>query len=177
METNQPKWKCVGHVGDIDPIAHGGGFIYQDETGIYPPELAYFEPSDDGEWERLQEKTPLTIYRVSLEPPRFKTLTEEGKSRGLHHTRELPPSERGKTWEWYNEWFVDKLSDVATTNGVTPLRLLRELFSKEPQQRALAYWELILYFGPDEFDQYPLQTTEGEAYERYEMEMRLVRRG
>ena len=173
MNTKQPSWKCVGHIGDIDPIAYGGGFVYQDETGVYPPELTYFEPLSDEEWKNSRESTPLTIYRLVLDPPRFKTLTELGKRTIL--ASDLPPSERGKTWEWYNEWYVDKLPSVAQTCGVTPLRLLRELFSRKPLTRAMAYQELIAYFGPFEFDQYPLQMTEGEAYAHYAEEMKLVR--
>jgi len=65
--TQQPKWKLAGHVGDVDPIAHGGGFVYIDETGVYGPEMTWFETLDDGTWERLQGETPVTEYRIMLD--------------------------------------------------------------------------------------------------------------
>ena len=38
METKQPKWKLIAQLGDVNPIDYGGYFIYEDETGVYPPE-------------------------------------------------------------------------------------------------------------------------------------------
>lgn len=67
MPTQQPKWKFVGGIGDIDPIAHGGGFIYEDSTGVYCPEMTYFEPASDDTWHKLRGNTPLTVYRILIE--------------------------------------------------------------------------------------------------------------
>lgn len=74
MSTQQPEWKNVGHIGDVDPIAHGGGFVYVDTTGVYPPELTWFEPGSDEQWHKTEGKTPLQVYRTVLDRPRFKTL-------------------------------------------------------------------------------------------------------
>ena len=57
--TTQPWWVLEGRIGDVDPISHGGGFVYADALGNYPPELHYFEPEDDG--------LRLRLYRVLLE--------------------------------------------------------------------------------------------------------------
>ena len=57
MKTQQPRWKNVGHIGDVDPIAHGGGFVYEDSTGVYCPEMTYFETLDDGTWVRMRGNT------------------------------------------------------------------------------------------------------------------------
>ena len=65
--TNQPTWKCIGHVGDVDPIAHGGGFVYVDETGVYGPEMTWFEPAPDEQWRETEGGTPVQEYRVLLE--------------------------------------------------------------------------------------------------------------
>lgn len=67
MKTNQPIWKCAGRTGDIDPIAFGGGFVYTDETGVYGPELTFFEPGQDEEWNKKGGMTPVTVYRVMLD--------------------------------------------------------------------------------------------------------------
>jgi hypothetical protein len=66
-ETQQPKWKCVGHVGDVDPIAYGGGFVYEDTTGVYGPEIEWFDPAPDAEWEQTEGATPVGVYRILIE--------------------------------------------------------------------------------------------------------------
>jgi hypothetical protein len=173
--SQQPEWEYAGHVGDVDPIAYGGGFVYADKTGVYPPELTWFEPGSDEEWKDKEGETPLQVYRLVLDPPRFKTLTAEGARHG-YRTEDLPASDRGKTWHWYEEWFVADLGKVAQSCNVTKFQLLRELFSKVPQRRALAYDSLIHHFGVHEFDQYPITMTEDEAYAKYAEEMKAARR-
>lgn len=174
MTTNQPIWKFAGHIGDVDPIAFGGAFVYTDETGAYGPEMTWFEPASDDEWHKTEGKTPLSVYRIVLDPPRFKTLTEAGK-RQMVRTAELPVSERGITWHWYNEWFVSKLPNVASSCGVTVMALLRGFFSKDAVQRAWAYESVISNFGVEEFDQSPVTMTEDEAYAKYAEEMKAIR--
>jgi hypothetical protein len=65
--TQQPIWKYVGHVGDVDPIAYGGGFIYVDETGVYGPEMTYFQPGPDEDWHKLGGTIPVETHRILLE--------------------------------------------------------------------------------------------------------------
>lgn len=139
--TNQPKWKHIGSIGDIDPIAYGGGFIYQDQTGIYPPELTYFEPAPDEDWHKTRGNTPLQVYRIILEN------------------------------NPQNEFWYSKLSDVARTVG-QPLEDLQRMAGGTPLERAYVYECLIHYFGANEFDSCPIQTTEGKAYFRYWREMK-----
>ncbi len=166
---SQPEWECVGHIGDVDPIAHGGGFVYRDTTGVYAPCLAYFEPGSDEDWHKTEGATPLQVYRLGLDPPRFKTFMY-----GSHDQSKLAdPSSRGTVWRWYNEWFVEDLPSVASSAGTTACKLLRLLFSNSPMDRASAYQDIIGHFGAYEFDQYPLTMTEDEAYAKYEAEMKL----
>lgn len=87
MTTQQPIWKLIGHTGDIDPIAYGGSFVYIDETGVYCPEMAFFEPGSDEQWHETEGATPLQVYRILLERN----------------------SER--------EWWYEKLSSIATFTG------------------------------------------------------------
>ncbi len=159
MTTQQPNWELVGNLGDVNVKNHGGFLVYRDTTGVYQPEVELYEANED--------ETGGTAYRFVLERPRFKTLTEKGKQSGFISSRELPTSERNDTWHWYNEWFVDKLDSVAETCGTTKFQLLRGLFSNNPMARASAYRDIVEYFGPDEFDSYPLALTEDEAIERY----------
>lgn len=85
--TQQPIWKCIGHIGDVDPIAYGGGFVYADETNVYGPELTYFEPASDEDWHQTEGKTPLQVYRIMLESgPRewwYGELEDVAQSTGL----------------------------------------------------------------------------------------------
>ena len=158
---SQPTWKHVGSIGDKDPIAYGGGFVYIDTTGVYAPEMVWFEPGTDEQWHKTEGATKLQAYRFVLEPPRFKTL-------------------RGGQWDttkpenmvWHNEWFVKDLASVATSCGHgSHMYLLRGLLSKDPMQRARAYWDILGYFCVHEFDSYPVEMTEDEAYSRFAAEM------
>jgi hypothetical protein len=176
--TNQPIWKFAGRIGDNDPISYGGGFVYEDETGVYPPELVYIEPASDEDWKRFsdadnEDALPLTVYRIVLDPPRFKTYTAQGQREAWRiPARALPANERGKTWEWHPEWYVAHLGSVAESFGTTKMRLLRDLFSKNAVTRALAYHEMIVALGPFEFDSYPLTLTQGEARTKYAEELK-----
>lgn len=160
VTTRQPNWKLVGNLGDNNVVAYGGFLVYEDTTGVYPPEAELYEPNE-------QEETGGSVYRFILERPRFKTLKTEGKSRGLY-TAQLPAAERGKTWYWYTEWFVSDLDSVASSAGTTKFQLLRLLFSNNTLERASAYQTLRGHFAPDNFDSYPLTITEEEAKKRYQ---------
>ncbi len=163
---SQPEWQYVCTIGDRDPIAFGGGFVYKDLTGVYAPELVYFEPGSDEDWHKTEGETPLQAYRLCLDPPRFKTLIHG------NYKSDFTPAERGKSWNWYNEWFVSDLPSIASSAGTTACTLLRRLFSKEPRRRAWAYYDIIGHRGAYQFDQYPVTMTEDEAYARYDSEMK-----
>lgn len=138
----QPDWKCIGHIGDVDPIAYGGGFVYIDRAGVYPPKVTWFEPAPDEDWHETESETPVTVYRFILEPT---------------------PSD---------QWWFDKLGEVAKCCGQSKGDYLMDLASDNPMKHALVYWDMIGYFGIHEFDSYPVEMTEREAYNRHRGEMR-----
>jgi hypothetical protein len=178
--TQQPSWKCIGHVGDCDPIAHGGGFIYIDTTGVYGPEMTWFEPAPDDDWHKTEGATPLQVYRLMLEPPRFKTFKKYIGADGreyVNYQRALmnDPAQRDVSWYWAKEWWVKSLPDVASSCGQSQLRYLRDVVSKDPMRRAHVYVDMIGYHGPDNFDSYPVTMTEDEAYAQYASEMKEAR--
>ena len=162
--TRQPEWKFAGHIGDVDPIAYGGGFVYSDVSGnFYPPEMSWFEPSDDNLWHNLEEKTPVTVYRLVLDRGVFWT-------RGSYHER----------WGKYNryqykEWWFRDLPALSRSTGIDETELWKAAMFGDTMERAWLYYSLIGYFGPHEFDSYPIVSTEGECYERYAEEMKLAR--
>jgi hypothetical protein len=147
METKQPIWKCIGHIGDLDPISYGGGFVYTDETGVYGPELTYFIPSDDSIWESVydSDSIPVEVYRILL---------ESGPK----------------------EWFYSKLDKIASYVGIELADVLADANSKDPMILANLFSDLICYFGPHEFDSYPVTMTEGEARKTYATELKQARR-
>lgn len=143
MPTQQPQWKCIGHIGDVDPIAHGGAFVYIDETGVYPAEMTWFQPGPDETWDKIGGQTPLEQYRIILE--------------------------RDPT----DEWWWDKIPEVAKSCGQTEDEFRAFATDPNPLKRAWVYDSLIAYFGPHEFDSYPTTQTEDQAYEQYAEEMKI----
>lgn len=65
------------------------------------------------------------------------------------------------------EWFGKNLAAVAQTVGRPQADLKAALASDNLMLRASAYYDLIGYYGPDEFDQYPLRITLAQAEKRY----------
>jgi hypothetical protein len=64
MSTQQPEYKYLGHFGDTDPVAYGGGFVYTDATGVYRPWAEYIEPATEDEaYERFAEEMKLARQR------------------------------------------------------------------------------------------------------------------
>lgn len=54
--TNQPVWKLLANLGDVNPVDHGGLFVYQDLTGVYPEECEKLvSPADPIERARAYE--------------------------------------------------------------------------------------------------------------------------
>jgi hypothetical protein len=138
MKTKQPSWKFVGHIGDVDPIAYGGAFIYVDSTGIYCPEMMWFDPSSDDVWNKLGNKTPITEYRILLERD----------------------SEA--------EWWYERLDAIACFTGQPLEELQKAAKSMNPLEKAWLYDSLIGYFGVENFDQsHALTMLDWEARRKY----------
>lgn len=139
--SNQPQWVKIGTIGDVNPIECGGGFIFEDSTGVYPPELEVIEPWEVREF--LDENGDIgrwTVYRVVLERCTFKG--------GVLSDNKFHPD--------YPVWFADKIQSVADCNGIDVDELRDALCSNDAMARAGAYEALAGYFGWDEFDTGPL---------------------
>jgi hypothetical protein len=114
-------------------------------------ELAVFRPRvfrpEDGD----NRRTPYTVYRFCADRCTYVN--------GVLSDNEFHPD--------YPVWFADKLGAVAQSAGEDEDELREALCAADPLALARAYQSLILYFGPHEFDSYPLQLTRDEAQERY----------
>lgn len=137
--TQQPVWKCIEDTLDLEAIEgeDAGHALYVDETGVYPPELELPYPIGS-RW---------VVYTVLCEPLK------------LHEGQHLIPAGWDASWPHpagsYVEWFSKDLGDVAECVGIPLAQLQKLLCSTDPRERAGAYRDLVSYFGPHEFDQYP----------------------
>lgn len=149
--TNQPEWKLIAMLGDVDPISYGGSFIYHDLTGVYPDECEYIDApdSDDGEWR---------IYRFILDRHKIVTITDLATN--TDHDLLVVPFNCDASWPHaiatYDEWFNRDLDKVASYVG-QPIEELREAFtSSDSRIRAQAFLDIGAYHGMANLDSYPI---------------------
>lgn len=150
MTTKQPVWKYLANLGDVNPIDHGGFFVYVDTTKVYGVECELLEPSADDD-----EDGPLTAYRFIADRC---TYVDGILSDNPYHPESAA-------------WFAD-LEGIAACVGQTVDALRAALCSAEPLSRAMAYRELVAYYGPNEFDSEPITLTRKEAKKRYKSKNR-----
>jgi len=161
MTMSQPQWKFVAQLGDVDPIEHGGYFIFVDETGVYAPEAELLEVIEEGDeisWE---------VRRFILEPCTYID--------GILSDNKFHPQ--------YPAWFATPepekakrpqdttyLSNIASCQGLAVEELIKQFCSTDPIQRAWAYRAVGEYHGFANLDEYPLVFTDeqrSEVEERY----------
>ena len=140
---SQPKWKCVGNLGDKNPVDHGGLLVFVDETGVYPPEVEKIEPPCDGEkrWE---------VRRVVLDPCTYVN--------GVLSDNKFHPN--------HPAWFADDLDSVCSSMDVERDELIRLFCSDEPMERAEAWRCVLDQHGWANVDDYPLHLTRNEIKNR-----------
>jgi hypothetical protein len=151
--TKQPNWKFIANLGDASPLTDGGYFIYEDSTGIYPPEGERFD-ADSLEVHRFS-LDKCELYEGHIIPFGFGARTD------LPH----PTSD-------YVEWFDADLAGVASFAGITREDLAGWFASADIILRARAYELIGEYHGFENLDGYPLQLTRKEAAKRYKEEVK-----
>jgi hypothetical protein len=153
METKQPVWKKIGTVGDVNPLDYAGGFIYEDETGVYPAELEYVARVVNG---------ARKVYRWPLD--RCETVTADEKTLlvpfGYPARTDLPHPLAD-----YDEWFNSNLESAASFADRTVEDFRAALCSEDARTRALAYLALAQNHGFENFDSYPVTFTSREELE------------
>ena len=146
MKTNQPVWKLVANLGDVNALDYGGLLIWEDTTGVYPPEAELIELDDSDD-----DDSPLTVYRFILEPCTY--------ANGTLSDNPFHPA--------HPVWFADRLGDVAQAMDFPIDELIAGFLSGDAVVRAHSWRAVLDYFGPDEFDSYPCH------YSRWELVGRL----
>lgn len=145
MKSNQPIWRLVAQLGDANPIDYGGLFVYEDTTGVYPPECERLDaPEDDGgKW---------IVHRFILEPCTYVA--------GVLSDNKFHPESPA--------WFADSIEDIAKHNGQPePRAFIDSLTSGTTAERAFCWMAIGEYHGFENLDSYPLTLTREEAEERY----------
>jgi len=155
---SQPKWKFLVNVGDVNPLDHGGMFVYVDETGVYPPEAECVWPEEDIDL--------ITVHRFILEPCTY--------INGVLSDNKFHPDK----WAWFaappsggNRSRPDTtnyLKSIADTEGTDEAALIAMFCSDDPQQRVYAWRSVGDFFGYDNLDSQPIKLTRVEAVKRYQ---------
>ena len=157
MTTNQPKWICIGTVGDIDPIEYSGGFVLIDKTGVYDPEVEYIEPMLDPFVGYNGAEGTIAVYRFSIDQCFW-----DGSVLSNN--------------EYYKDsraWFADYIDTIDNPDDRD--NWINCICSDDPYCRAMAYMDLFYYYGAENFDSYPIAFTPREAKKRYSGAMYKVR--
>ena len=144
--SRQPIWKLVANLGDVNPLDHGGLFVFEDTTGVYPPELEKCELVDEDD-----ERSRVEVRRVLLERC---TLVNDVLSDNQFHPA-------------HPAWFADSIQAIANYCDVQADELRRWLCSESAVERAQAYCRVLDYHGWENGDSYPLTLTRTEAKKRY----------
>ena len=147
--TKQPEWKFVANLGDVNPLDYGGYFVFEDRTGVYPPEAEKFDPDT------------MDAHRIVLDPL---TLVN-GK---LINARIAKEEKLPYPLESYTEWFEDSIPSIASYIGMEEAELISLFCSNDPRKLARAYEAVYMYHGWENGDSYPLTLTEEEAEKRYQ---------
>lgn len=155
--SQQPKWRLVANLGDVNPLDYGGYFVFVDRTNTYAPEGEILqEPIDD--------EKKYTIYRFELD--RLKTV-EDPATHAIYLVTERYAPDWPHAVGQYDEWFHKDLAGVASFIGLEVISLRGMFCSADPIERAQAYRAIGDYHGFANLDGYPLQLTRTEARRRY----------
>ena len=155
----QPKWKFIANLGDVNPLDHGGYFVFEDESGVYPPEAELLEaPEDDG--------GEYVVYRFALEPCTFidGVLSDNRFHPDFPAWFAKPEAQRADRPQ-----DTTYLSNVARCSGTTLEELVALFTSTDPCKRAIAWREIGMYHGFENLDSYPLKLSRAEAKARIEL--------
>lgn len=149
---SQPVWKLVANLGDVNPLDHGGFFVYVDETGVYPPEAEVLEVNENGFDDEDDDKGEWVVHRFILEPCTY--------INGILSDNKFHPE--------CPAWFADDIKSLATFVDMEVEELIRLFCSNAPLEQAVAWRAVGDYWGCYELDHYPLTfTSRSELKARY----------
>jgi hypothetical protein len=157
--SQQPKWKLVANLGDVNPLDYGGYFVLVDETGVYCPEGEWLDPPVEG-------CETYTVRRFILDQCIY------SHSTGILSDNRFHPESPA----WFATPELHKLVRPQDSTYLTNLaksydmevdELVGLFCSYDPIRRAEAYRMVGEYHGWENLDDYPLELSHDEAIERY----------
>jgi len=157
---SQPKWKMIANLGDVNPVDHGGLFVYVDETGVYPPEMERLTPNSDDDADGWQ------IRRVKLDKCSWNVETGILSDNPYHpdHAAWFAQPEAKRKERPQDTTYLQDVCDSMDCDGD---ELVADFCSDDPVRRALAYRAVLDYHGWENGDSYPLHFAD-----RAEVELR-----
>lgn len=158
--TQQPNWKVIANLGDVNPIEYGGYFVFEDTTGVYPPEAELLIAPDEDE-----DGATWLVYRFALDRC---TLIDGILSDNQFHPNfpawfAKPESERVNRPQ-----DTTYLSNVACCFSMELEELQRLFISDSAVERAHGYRAVGDYHGFVNLDSDPLTLTRDEVTARYQ---------
>jgi hypothetical protein len=161
MTSNQPVWKLLDVLGDVNPIDHGGMLVYQDETGVYAPEavviVALIKDYED-------DPDRWIVYRFPLERCTYINGVLSDNPFHPEHPAWFATPESRRVERPQDTTY---LSRVADNEGMEIEELIAAFCSADPIERAAAYEAIGSYHGFINLDHDPITD-----FDRSEMEAR-----
>jgi hypothetical protein len=149
MKTAQPCYHCIGNIGDVDPLTHGGAFVCVDKFNVYSPILLILDTYED------HPEFTHRLIEVALDRCFFVKEKDQivGIGSNLYHT---------DSCEWFgNLASLETVGIFAGRGGYDSF--MRGFVSSDVVERAFSYKALVDYYGVHEFDQDPRELTENKA--------------
>ncbi len=176
---SQPTWKLIANLGDVNPVEHGGYFVYIDETGVYDPEACLLIAPDETEIKTdtttpenvYWEQGEWTEYRFSLERCTYDAANDILSDNKFHpdYPAWFAKPERERVERPQDTTY---LQNIANSMGIEKAELIRLFCSENPIERAEAYRCIGEYHGLENLDSDPLTWTDSrKVKERFEKEI------
>lgn len=141
--SQQPEWEFAGNIGDASPLDYGGGFVYRDKTGVYPPEVHF--------WHEREPRGKFKVYRFQCEECFYNGgILSDNK---YHKDSAV--------------WFADDLSSM----GFDPEEMIDAFLSSDPMKQAFAWKSVGRHWGYENLDSCPDEYTLAEMEIRYAVEL------
>lgn len=136
----QPEWKIIGQLGDVNPLAYGGGILAKHAQGHYV--LEYLRDSANMQDQDDVDELDLTytVYSTHFDGDEDLTVT----------------------LDWAN------LAEVASSVGAT-VKELRAMAKGSPQDKALFIETVAGHYGWENIDSYPNTFTGHELATQWEL--------
>ncbi len=156
----QPQWQLIANLGDVSAdhgnLDYGAYYIYQDVTGVYPPEAEWVDAPED-------DDGTFGVYRFIIEPCTYVNGILSDNPYHPDMSVWFAPSAVGRAARPQDSNLAQLCTSMDTTEG----EFIRLITSTEPLDRAQAWRMVGEYHGFVNLDEYPQELTREEIDARY----------